>query len=229
MVKVLSPRQSRKYQLALAGVKKFQHILKSVDQGYVFYPLPTATFEKHLHEWDTFDLLLTKHLEERYLRKVRPSWRQSLSWQEVIDELKSIAQKKILSERFFELWDLYLRRSSIVTFIGDVQPYEASVSSMTGNDTRIVERYIYALWMHSKGYRKGHGKGVLGDQLLKRIGDLEERKNVNINRLRYYKGLIAPAGGLIRSVTGMTPEEISEYVEDEFFTAADFPEIFSTT
>lgn len=230
MVRVLSPLQSRKLEIALVGFKKFKHILDMINEGYIFYPLPKSTYEKYLHEWDIFDLLLLEGLEEKYLRKVRPSWREkSLSWTETIAELKEIAQREALTARFFELWTLYMRRASIVTFIHDVQPYMATYESMKANDSSIVEKYIYSLWMQANGYKKGKGKGTLGDQLLKLIVDAIDNPKTNYNRIKYYKGLISDDGGLTRTVTDLTPAEIQQYIDDKYLDPSDFPEIFSAT
>jgi len=200
-IKILSPRQCRKLALAFAGIKKFSYILKSMEEGYIYYPLSKDTYERHLHEWDIFGLVMIKGLEEKYLKKLRPKWHKDISWQELIKELKIIARRKETSQRFFELWNLYIRRNSLISFIEEMRPYDTELKSFEANVPKVMQRYIYAFWMHSKGYKGGRDKTALGNQLFKVIQDALDNPKTDTNRRNYYSGLISGKGGLVRTVT----------------------------
>lgn len=229
MVRVLSPKQARKYELALMGLPKFKEVLRLKEEGHIFYPVPLTAFERRLHEWHIFGLIDLAGLEEKYLKKIQPTWREKpVLWKELLPELKRLAEEQKLTKRFDDLWRLYMQKVTIVEFLDALDPYSGNEKSMLENESRLVERYIYALWMHRAGYIGGRNKTQLGSKLVQRIHDVTSINNGSSIRFRAYKRLVGSTENpLLRSVTDMTPEQITEYATDGILTAEDFPEIFS--
>jgi hypothetical protein len=233
-VYVLSPGQARKYQLAHIGVPKFRHLAKHPNPNYRFCIVDKSLFEKNYEEWNAMGLLDPNGLEKRYQSNPIPRYIGfSGSWDELVQELGQLIAARMLTDQFAKLWALYLRRNHIMLFLDYFDPYKTAIKTFEKNESSEVERYIYAIWLHSHGFQGKKGeKGSLGTELAHQIDKILQNKNLKAKPPWYfshYEALLLTKDKehpIIRTVTDMTPELINEYATDGAFTNADFPELF---
>lgn len=234
---VLSPGQLRKYKLAHLKVPKFAHLIERPDPHYRFCVVNKSLFESKFEELHALGLLRSEDLEARYCLPLVPEFMGfSGSWDDLIKELSQLIGQRKANERFAKLWAIYLKRNLIMLFLEYFDPYVAAAKSVEGNDSSEMDKYIYAIWMHSFGYKGGKGKDPLLTRLAAQLDEiLESRRAKSAERpwyFTYFESLRAVKSGeslIIRTVTDMTPDKIKEYAEDGAFTRMDFPELFSVT
>lgn len=234
---VLSPKQTRAYQLSLLGVPKFRDLSDAIWEGFTFHPLPKKLFEKKLFDWNDFGLLSQHHLETEYAHRLKapifipagPGIKQLAS------ELGELIKKRELSLRFQNLWSLFITLEATCGFLDYFEPYEDFKKSYTGNiktgTSRLVEKYIYATWMVYKKWQPGlKKKREFQEELGNKIGELLIDHPEKLARTWYgqnLKNLLIEEDeiGLLRIVADMKDSDIAELITDQFFTIQDFPEL----
>lgn len=234
---VLSPRQTRWHQLAMLKVPKFQHLSDRTNTSHTFCFINKSLFENFLHEWYASGLLDLNTLENEYKKLLPPEFMRPVPAGKILKiELGKLIKKRDLSPRFAQLWGAHIRRNHLMAFINILDPYQAANKSAKENDSSVVDRYIYAVWMHSKNYigEKGTKDGLI-TKLALLLDNATNSDNAKTNRpwhFSYYESLLnvkSDKNLIIRTVTDMTPEQIEEYATDGAFTTNDFPELFSVT
>lgn len=228
-VYILSPKQERAYALALAGIKRASGILKLKAQGRKLCVVPRPLFDEFYLEWYGQGLIKADSLEPRYKKIINQSAKiEDISLDALINRLAVLIDERNFSAEFAAKWSRFQRVLQLRMFLHIFDPYHINEQSLIGNsERRLVERYIYALWLKHHGFTKGkRDKGNLENLLVDKLHQAIDSKKTHLDRKRFYSGLISKRGGLSRTPTNMTFEEIEEFVNDGFFTAKDFPEIF---
>ncbi|MCB1784545.1 MAG: hypothetical protein KDI13_11195 [Alphaproteobacteria bacterium] len=236
-IQILSPRQVRSYLLALAGVPKFQYVFDKINAGFLTCAVQPKLLKEHLLEWDGCGLLDRDSLEDEYKNALPPEFMGSrLIRETLLCELETLIKGRVLSARFIKLWDILLRQQYTSLFIENFSPYIATDEPLRENNSSIVERYIYAIWMHEKGYNpKKRNKGDLGTLLSHQIDKILLCHPDRVKKpwqYTHYAALIDTKGkenGLIRTVTDMPTEVIADYATDGLFSKSDFFDLFSET